>query len=328
MAPFFKRIVVPLDGSAFAEAALTPACALARALDAHIVLVRSIDPSGLPRMLAAESPGHNVATSQPDREGALERVDEADTYLHGMLDRVRASGLQASMALYLAEQGMAIARTAEVGHADLIVMTAHPRWKANLLDNTSTTLRVLARSRVPILAWRVPKTDPADVGADVITADALLPRTESPIVIPLDGSRMAEEALPVAMRIAAIFGAYLVLTRAVGAVPPNDRVAEEASAYLARVRDDISGHGIGASCVVQFGSPVGVIDAACREYDASLVIMCSHGALGPKHRVLGSVAAQAIEDLAVPVLVVHAHEDAAPFLPAGAPSYSASPPTE
>lgn len=128
--------------------------------------------------------------------------------------------------------------------------------------------------------------------------------------MPLDGSLPSEAALPVAERLAALFGSYLLLTRAVQVSSPNDSVIHDAQAYLARIETQVRQHGIGTSALVRFGSPVGVMDAACREYDASMVVMASHAPETPGHRFLGSIAAHAIEDLAVPVFVVRAQDDA------------------
>lgn len=326
MTPLFTRLVVPLDGTSFAEAALAPACALARTFDARITLVRSVEPSGLPRMLPR---GARVAALPDVTDAGCEDVDEADAYLHGVVDRLRSAGLRANMVLYLAEPGAAIARTAELRHADLIVMTAHPRWKANLLDDSSTTLQVLARSHASLLAWRCAATEPRTeeaVLADGITAQTLLPRIESPLVVPLDGSQQAEEALPVAERLAATLGTYLVLARAVQSPPPNERAMVEAQYYLAHIRAEVEQQGVGSSVLVRFGSPVGVTDTACREYDASMVVMASHAAAGTGHRFLGSVAAHAIEDLSVPVFVVRSQESTTDLLlAASSASYLALP---
>lgn len=332
MAPTFARILVPLDGTAFAEAALIPACAMARAFNAHIVLVRSIEPSGLPCILPSP-PTHPARGSRRRAnfsiaDDGFEVVDEADAYLHGVLDRLRSAGLRASMVLYLAEPGAAIAHTSEVRHADLIVMTAHPRWKTDLLDDTSTTVRVLARSRVSLLAWRVFTRAVGTAGDtldDAVTAQTLLPSAESPLVVPLDGSPEAEEALPIAERLAATFGTYLILVRAVQAPPPNDTTMAEARDYLARIEAKVRQQGIGTSTFARFGSPVGVMDATCREFDASMVVMASHAGTDTGHRFLGSVAAHAIEDLAVPIFVVRTQPSDTPLVAtAGSTAHFAS----
>lgn len=303
----FMRIVVPLDGTPFAEAALAPACELARAFDSHLIIVRAVGPAGLPR------------TAPPrDTELAFEHLEEADAYLHGIVDQLRRAGFKADLVVYVAAPGTAIAQAAEIDHADLIVMTVHPRWRISFLDNTSTALRVLACCQVPILAWRLgPGVAPAKV-SDIIQERAALAGPDAPILVPLDGSRFAEAALSVAEGLARQFGSYLVLVRAVEdesalvatfhrddiSAPEEITAEQEARAYLQRVQADIERDGLGVTAAVHVGSPSGVIDTTWRESNASLIVMASHGKTGVATRFLGSVAARTIEDVNAPVLVV------------------------
>lgn len=298
----FQHLVVPLDGTPFAETALAPARALARAFGSRILVVRAVPPAGLPRV-----------APQPNGEVNLERVDEADAYLHEVAANLHAAGFDAEMVLSIAEPGAAIARAAEVDHADAIVMTAHPRWKADLLDDASTTLQVLARSRVPILAWRAELSAVRQGNEE----RALLGRTESPMLVPLDGSRFAEAALEAAETLARTFSSYLVLVRAVEgpttpvvaptgepASAPGEAVEHDAREYLKRVQAQIERRGVGVTPIVRRGTALGVIDRAWRECDASLIVMASHGNTGIASCFLGSVAAQVIEEVGAPVLVV------------------------
>jgi nucleotide-binding universal stress UspA family protein len=296
----FDRILVPLDGTAFAEHALVPARDLARVFGSRITLVRAVGPSGLP-------------VAAPERQAALERLDDADAYLHGVRDDLRAAGLDASVALYIAAPGAAVAEAAEVSHSDLIVMAAHPRWRADLLDDASTTLRVLAQTRVALLAWRATLAIAAGSGQGMTGQErAFLGRAESPILVPLDGSAFAEEALPTAEALAGRFGTFVMLVRAVQdpeEAPPfadavSDYELDEAAAYLGRVRADLARRGVGTAVVARRGNPVRVIDRVWRECDAGLVVMASHGTSGPGRGFFGSVAAHAIEDLDAPILVV------------------------
>lgn len=309
----FKRIIVPLDGGAFAEAALGAARELARMCGSRVVVVRAVAPSGLPRTVAST-----------DTEASFERLDEADAYLHDVVDRLRLEGIDASIVLYIAEPGTAIARAAEIDHADLIVMTAHPRWKSDFLDNSSTTLQVLARSRIPILAWRSGAGRQA--ARDVLPEAMALASMESPIVVPLDGSPFAEAALPVAEDMARRCGSYLVLVQAVpdGRIPGSDTATlqrgarekssdeEVARGYLERVKQDLATRGIGAEVIVHRGTPTHVIDAVWREQNGSLIIMASHGASGVARSFLGSVTARTIEDVGAPVLVVRPETEIPP----------------
>ena len=300
----FHRIVVPLDGSRFAEASLAPARELARAFGAHLLLVRAVGPARLPHVIG-----------QPTPFVDWDVTNAANAYLEGVARRLRAAGYEASFVLDVAEPGAGIARTAELGQADLIVMTAHQSWSLDLSGEDSTTLRVLARSHVPILAWRAGASPEAEGGPDVGERGPLLGRTESPIVVPLDGSRFAEGALPVAEALARAFGSYLALVRAVGGEHDDEaaRGADEgalrqAQEYLDQVRDALARRRVPAVAFARQGQPLSVIDEVWRREDATLVAMASHGRTGAeagiKRSFVGSVAAQLIEEGEAPILVV------------------------
>jgi nucleotide-binding universal stress UspA family protein len=294
----FNRIVVPLDGTRFAEAALAPARELARAFDSRIMVIRAL-PTGLP-----------IATAARDEQAEFERLDEADDYLHGIVDTLRAQGYKADLLVHIAEPGAGIARAAALDHADVIMMSTHLRWKVDPMGGPSVTLRVLARSRTPIFAWRVAGAVEPEGGPDVAERPPLLARVESPIVVPLDGSPFAEQALEAAETLARTFGLYLVLVRA---VEPLTLEGEErdAAAYLERVRAELEQRNVRAATTVRRGTPLSVIDRVWREYDGGPIVIASHGRGGLTGTFLGSVAAQLLEEVESPVLVIRPHEEAA-----------------
>jgi nucleotide-binding universal stress UspA family protein len=283
-----QRIIVPLDGTPFAEAALAPACTLARAFGSAMLAVRAYSPAGLPR------------TIPPDTELEIEEVDEADAYLCAVVERLRATGFTADRVLYLAEPGTAIANVAALDDADLIVMTTHPRWRTDVLDNRSTTLEVLARARVPILSWKRGSPMAGSGAQDALSAPVPFLGPESPILVPLDGSPFSETALALAQELAAAFGTYLVLARAV----VGDEDVGAAERYLERVLSNLERTGVNATVEVEVGSVVSVLDAVQRRQNAGLIVMASHGLTARPTTFLGSNAAQLLEELTIPVLVV------------------------
>jgi nucleotide-binding universal stress UspA family protein len=296
----FNRIVVPLDGTRFAEAALAPARELARAFDSRIMVTRALSPSGLPMVAIVW-----------DEERELDRIDEADEYLRRIVDDLRDQGYKADLLLRLAEPGAGIVKAAELDHADLILMTTHLRWKVVPSGGPSTTLGVLARSRTPILAWRAREPLEPEGGPDVGARPALLNRSESPILVPLDGSHFAEGALAAAETLARMFGLYLVLVRAVEPAATSDVERQDeraATEYLQRVRRAVEQRGVRAEIAVRRGTPVGVIDRLWRERDAGLIVLASHGRGGLTGTFLGSVAASLLEEVEAPILVVRPDE--------------------
>lgn len=300
----FERIIVPLDGSRFAEAALAPARELAREFGSRILLVRAVPPHGLPSVIPGLAPAVNGDGAQSEAE----RADDADAYLHSVTDHLRQAGYDADMALALAAPGTAIAQVAELKHADLIVMAAHLRWKVPASADISAALDVLVQSRVPLLAWRVGGTEEPEGGPDVDHRPPLLARTESPLIVTLDGTPLAETALPVAEALARALGLYIVLVRAV-----DQRKQEvEARQYLLRLQAELDQHGVPAITKTATGDPLSAIETAWRESSGGLIVMTSRGRLGPHGTFFGSLAARMLEEAEAPVLVLRPQQDATP----------------
>lgn len=293
----FKRIVVPLDGSRFAEAALAPARELARAFGSRIMVVRAIPQGDMP----------SPATVWDERD-ELGPVVEADEYLCGVVDRLRAAGYKSDLLTRVAEPGAAIAKAAELDHSDVIVMSTHLRWKVDPTGGPSVTLRVLARSRTPLLAWRVAGAVEPDGGPDVAARPPMLGRVESPVIVPLDGSPFAERALEAAETLARAFDLYLVLVRAIGPLA-LDLDEREAVAYLEGVSAQVERRGVHARTVVHRGTPLSVIERVWREENGGPIVISSHGSGGRTGTFLGSVAAELLEEVEAPVLVIRLQEE-------------------
>jgi nucleotide-binding universal stress UspA family protein len=309
----FDRIIVPLDGSRFAEAALDPARELASLFHSRILLTRAIKPFGEPIMAF----GSDVT------EIELERLGEADAYLNEMVERLRAEGYDADFSLFIAEPGASISKMAELRHADLIVMNTRLRWKIDPTSRhpSSVTLRVFQRTRTPVLSYHLSEIKPEDDQSEASrSASRIVPqlvRPDEPIVVPLDGSTFAEQALPVAESLARAFGSYLVLVQATSPIDTSVADAEsvdalhvhvvkerEARDYLARVRGDVEARGVAATSHVEDGPPIVVIERIWREQGARLIVMASHGTDGHHGMLFGSVAASILEELEVPVLLI------------------------
>jgi nucleotide-binding universal stress UspA family protein len=146
------------------------------------------------------------------------------------------------------------------------------------------------------------------------------------IVVPLDGSKGAERALPLAARLARCTAGTLLLMRAVPApgadgphlasslVSPAARLAEDAAAYLNDLAAHLGRHGIATEQVIQIGAAGEAIVAAARAHDADSILLRSTGRTSRTRWMLGSVARQVVRDAPVPVLV--AREGGRPLPPA------------
>ena len=299
-----KRILVPLDGSPLAEAALGPAIALAERFGAEVFLVRTIR---VPVFPGADPPAQG--DTQHEAEGYLEHVSR----------RVKAAGVTVQTAIPNDTPSAGIIDQARFHQVDLIVMSTHGRAWVDALLHPSVTMQVLAHTPAPLLAWKPAETAEAEDGR------AALPRymtdPTAPIVVPLDGSLLAERALPIAEGMAQRFGNPLVLV-SIADIPTGpwdypynvaeaDRaVIQETQSHLKRKQQELVGRGLRVEAESAIGAQATSIEDCVQRNHAGLVVMAAHGRSGLGHRRLGSVAELLLRDIETPVLVVGIHPTA------------------
>lgn len=142
------------------------------------------------------------------------------------------------------------------------------------------------------------------------------------IVVPLDGSELAEKALPEAERMAKLTGAPVRLLRVVDLVQlpwygnfaaamdyitVQKAIEDEensASTYLRTVADRLTSSGVTADVELRRGRVTREIVDAAKQGD--LIVMASHGRSGISRWLLGSVAEDVLRHATVPVLLVRA----------------------
>jgi len=154
-----NKVLVPLDGSRLAEAALTPAVELLRENPAAtLVLLRAAE--------ATRVPGTDPAEAQ------FAVVHEAESYLDAVAARLARQGItQVTTSVWYGPPAAAIVEAAQVGHVDLIVMSTHGRSGVGRLILGSVAESVLRGTRTAILLVR-------DAAAPIVTPTAGPPREE------------------------------------------------------------------------------------------------------------------------------------------------------
>lgn len=276
------RILVPLDGSAVAATALGFATLIP---SHHVRLLRVVQPD--------------------DVSGSLEeQLAAARTSLDPAAVELRRHGRAAEVVVSLEDPASEILDSA--ADADLIVMTTRGIGAANRAVFGSVADRVAHHSPVPLLLLR---------GDSRPTTEPLVAR----IVVPLDGSELAEGALRPAIDLSCDLGVPLHLVRVVDADPLRDevrggpmvasasaRAAERAVADAGRYLDARAQIARDRNCVAvtetRTGYPVTELVAAMKQGD--LVVMTSHGRGGVGRWLLGSVADRLIREAPAPVLLV------------------------
>lgn len=193
--------------------------------------------------------------------------------------------------------------------ADLVIMTTQGRGTAGRALFGSVADRVSRHAHTPTLLIRA--------GAAQLPAPRI-----ARIVVPLDGSSLAEEALPLAATLAGNIGVPVHVLRVVdpyqvAAELPEDRqqqgataqqMAERrvptATAYLAGIAEPLQAQGLAVKADVLVGATVFTLLDEIRPDD--LVVMTTHGRGGLERWLLGSVAEQLVRAAAGPTLLVHA----------------------
>jgi nucleotide-binding universal stress UspA family protein len=144
----FRRILIPLDGSAKAEAALEPALALGTVGDAQYLLLRVVEPR-LPDYL----PVRDLREIKED--SLLGRDLEARRYLRRVMDRLWAKDAKVRTKVYVAgSPALEVLRQADAAGADLIAMATRGAGGVERLLLGSVADKVLSGADIPLLIIR------------------------------------------------------------------------------------------------------------------------------------------------------------------------------
>ena len=297
----FDRVIVPLDGSPFAADAIP----WALQLPARSALLIRVEPN-LP-MAGGELAGFDYAKGQATTAAADTSALEAAGA------PLRDAGLAVSTVVRVNDDPAA-AIIDEAKPGDVIVMTTHGRGSIGRIIYGSIADRVARHAVVPTLLVRP--------GAHI----------DGPkrIVVPIDGSPVAEVALPVAAAIAKARSIPIHLLRIVDLndvlrelradrpsidAPVLDttfddtrrEVESEASRHLSVLAAPLEAAGLHITTRVEGGSPAqGILDAIG---PSDLLVMTSRGRGGLKRWLIGSVADKLVRESPAPVLLVRPQQE-------------------
>jgi nucleotide-binding universal stress UspA family protein len=149
------------------------------------------------------------------------------------------------------------------------------------------------------------------------------------ILLPLDGSALAEEALLLAKTLAQPFRSQIILFRVVRffvtlrggyqeispdweAVAHEHAAYQEAEAYLQAKRDELEAQGFEARILLHGLEPNEEISYVIAAQEADLIVMATHGRIGLARWVSGSVADKVVSHSRCPVLLVRQNEEDEP----------------
>ena len=294
----FKHILVPLDGSKLAEAALPVADYLAQRLQAPVTLLHVIEQD---------------APDEVHRDRHLTDSTEAKAYLAEAAKFAFSHKIKVTWHVHTA----AVADVARsiVDHStdelkpDLIILCAHGNSGMRDLFFGNIAQQVAAASGTPVLLIK--------------PAESSVPFKLGHILVPLDNESVHDKAIPVAEELAKAFGAQLDLLcviptlgtlsgeqAASGNLMPATttaylEIAEEiAQEHFQAHLDEFQKAGFPATAEIARGDPVPVIAKTAENNGADLIIFGTHGHAGLGAFWNRSVAAGVAHRTQIPLLLI------------------------
>lgn len=299
----YRALLVPLDGSSFAEQALPLATELAARSGAvlHIVLVHY-------SIALVPGPGEPVVFDPAVDEATRKQEQE---YLAAVSASVPGAGtLRVVTRMLDGPVAESIADYARKSAIDLVILTTHGRGVLSRFWIGSVADRLVRLLEQPMLLVR----PQASRGAP---SAAMVRR----ILIPLDGSPLAASVLEPATSLGELLGAEFTLLRAVVLAPPvvlpfpgvivppeaagdSTKLQLEATRYLRDVAHGLRLRGLEVATAVEVaGNPVSAIAEYAERHAADLIALATHGYGGATRFLLGSVADKLLRTATVPLLV-------------------------
>ena len=296
----YKRIMVPTDCSGFDREAVRLALRLAERLGAELHLVRVLTSGAYFGAGDAESrAGSELHSIKRARRQAL-------TELYALaIECRRVSAVHVTVGLESGPVADALARYARRNDVDLIVISSHGRSGVSRLSLGSVTDSLIRHTTIPVLVVKP-------------TASYLNPQvrgTLRKIVIPLDGSSLAEQILEPVMKLAALDDAHITLLSVLkrkGSAREQmmadwwEKDVAAARAYLARVAERLRVGRISVVTEVLVSNNVAdEIAAYAGNEDADLIAIATHGRSGLTRVLRGSVADAVTRGAPTSILVFH-----------------------
>lgn len=295
----FNKILVPVDGSENSEKVLDTVAGLADKLKSELVLL------AVAGFGARFEDGGGAASD--DR--ITEESKRAESYLEGRAEPLRAEGLTVTNMVEVGLPAETILVTAKEIGADLIAMSTHRESVLARGILGSVTDSVLRSAEIPVLAIHPEGSN--------MTAGPMW--TPSEVIVPLDGSDLAAECVPVAIEIAKACDAEVAFMQAVHlpsyaiSGPGADYYGtdygvsgrrEGAREYLRQFVEMAEAQGVSASSHAALGNAAARIVEETKNVPDAMIVISSHGRGGFRRMVLGSVADKLVRASHHPVLVM------------------------
>jgi len=297
----FKHILVPLDGTELAEAALPAAKYLGMTLGAVIMLVHVVEADAPPTI-------HG--------ERHLRTPEEAEAYLKEVSSRVASPDTKVLCHVHKAATDNVAATMAsheDELKPDLIVMCIHGPGGIRRIISGDMAQRIVAAGHIPVLLVR-PGREQREAPFEIRS-----------ILAPLDGKPTHEQGLAVALQLAQVLQARLTLLSVVptmgtlagrdatiGRFMPGTTQAilefaeEDLKSYLTRIAAKVRDAGVPHSLELRHGDAAPAIAEVADSVDSNLIVLATHGRAGTEAFWNNSVAARVHAQTRRPLLLVPA----------------------
>jgi nucleotide-binding universal stress UspA family protein len=304
----YKVIMAPTEGSDTEREAISVAAKLAQRFDADLHLVRVLEPPLVARTYP-QVPALEI-TSQALADERLARLHE----LEALGTELRASGnMRVITALKDGNLTQTLRDYAAELKAELIVMSSHARGGWKRINLGSVTDFLIRNTHTPVLVVR----------PDISFIDEAPDNAIRRIVVPLDGSPMAEQILPEAIALASALNATVTVLHVLTpetysqkrmvqpGLPWWDADIAVADAYLSELADNVTKSGVAATkeVILNENVPGAILDYATR-VRANLIAIATNGLGGIRRFVFGTVADEVTRKSPISLLVFHPNIEA------------------
>lgn len=300
----YKKILVPLDGSETSECVLP-----------YVQAVAAGDNNLLFSFLYVIEVNIPLASQKYKKKITAEARSGAESYLNRLMNKLKYKDMVKSLVLE-GKIANSVIEYAEKQKMDLIIMATHGISGINRWSHGSVADKVLHSVKTPIWLIRanVPARSFPGVGKKIR------------ILVPLDGSKLAEGALKHVNTLTTIFGKDTVDTRLIRVIEPfsppfiyppempmnmgeymeheRQRASDICIKYLGKVQSKLEIDGVQSAMIAQEGIPADVIIDYASKNDMDLIVMSTHGRTGLSRWALGSIAEKVLQRSTCPVFMV------------------------
>lgn len=300
----FKHILVPLDGSKLAEAAVPTAAFLAQALDAPVTLLHIIEQDA-----PQEIHKHHHITEANEAVAYLEQVAKQEFPAKVKVNSHVHTAAVKDVARSIVEHAMTEFQP------DLIVMCTHGRGGVRELLFGSIAQQVVAQGTTSLLLIK-----PEARESEAFKLEQIL--------VPLDSGPVHDDSLPVTQELAKVFQSHVHLltviptfntvtgeTAAASSLLPAtssallDIKVENAAEDLQEHLDELKKAGLQVTAEVARGDPATEIVKLSEKLDSDLIVLTTHRKAGTAAFWARSVAPNVVRRAHVPILLIPLEEN-------------------